>query len=117
MDEGGAVCAVSGACDPPDLMQYGPQEADASTNYVYNRSKKDSEGCLDPEGYRRLQRYVYQKRRDPFRKSPNKKAKWTEKIENRRVEEEGRERSLVYKKGQVVNGKPRPGGAEGGGQS
>ena len=27
-----------------------------------NRSKKDYEGCLDPEGYRRLQRYVYQER-------------------------------------------------------
>ena len=42
---------------------------------------------------------MYQERRDPFRKSTNKKAKRTEEIENRRVEEEGRERSLVYKKG------------------
>ena len=41
---------------------------------------------------------MYQERRDPFRKSTNKKAKRTEEIENRRVEEEGRERSLVYKK-------------------
>ena len=40
-----------------------------------------------------------QDRRDPFRNSPNKNAKCTEEIENRRVEEEGRERSLVYKKG------------------
>ena len=29
---------------------------------MYNRSKKDYEGCLDPEGYRRLQRHVYQER-------------------------------------------------------
>ena len=42
---------------------------------------------------------TYQERRGPFRKSPNKKAKCTEEIENRIVEEEGRERSLVYKKG------------------
>ena len=41
---------------------------------------------------------MHQESRDPFRKSTYKQSKRTEEIENRRVEEEGRERSLVYKK-------------------
>ena len=66
---------------------------------MYNRSKKGYASFLDPDGFRRLQRNVYQERRDPFRKSQNKKGKCTEEIENGRFDEDGRERSLVYKKG------------------